>query len=308
MRSKLSILFLLTLIVSSCIHKGIDSCSMEYTIQIKPEDNSGFDISNAPDLSDGYLYVFDQKGMLLNKHYVSLDALVYQEPLVLDLCPKQAYKLVVWTAKDIEKMTQINPDKTIKNNFVFFLKDKEEYKVIPSSIYHGMATVAVQKGKNNKYQDEIVVRRKLASMHISMSGIHADDNPDDYRIEIEGGAYGAFTFEGKANKASTTLNKYQSKVEWMNANRLMVMPTAIYVAPTEIDRPFIVSVYYKNNLIKKFTKDYINTPLAPQAGERLNILIDMNQNGSGGIGDPSAHLQVIVRVSDWNKVELWEEW
>lgn len=307
MRINRALLLLMMVLLTGCIHQNTDSCSVEYLIHIKPEDNSGFSIADAPDLTDGYLYIFDQHGMLVAKRYISKDAMVYQEPLLVELCPNQHYEMVVWTATDIEKMTQISPVVPLHQNNIFFLKDKKGYNFITSSLYFGANKLLSQAGKAKEYKEDVVIRRKLAAMHVSLIGVPTYHDAADYRVEVEGGLYGAFTFGGKISGASKRLNRYQSELVWAERSKLLAMPNALRVAPTSIDKPFIVSLFYQDKLIKKFTKDHIETPLAPQAGERLNLLVDMTQN-SGGIGDIDAHLQVVLRVSDWNKVELWEEW
>lgn len=94
-------------------------------------------------------------------------------------------------------------------------------------------------------------------------------------------------------------------MEWSDYNNLLVMPKAIKVAPLAPNNSFTINIYHLEQLIKQVKSDHIDYPIAPQAGERMNVLIDLSKSDTEG---NSSQIELYVRVSDWNQVELWEEW
>ncbi|MGL5262401.1 MAG: hypothetical protein ACRC9P_08455, partial [Bacteroides sp.] len=208
------------------------------------------------------------------------------------------------------KMVQFEPTSLLANNQVFFLQEEEEYRFIQSDIFYGASRIPLYDSNQEGYKDEIIVRRKFASMHISVRGVDPNHKPEDYEVVLSGGFYRAFTFAGKPCAPTVNKNKYRSVMEWRSEfNDLLVMPEAIKVAPLEHLKPFEVKLLYQGQLVRQFTHDHIGHPIAPQAGERMNILIDLNkETGTGGTDAQPSDLSICVRVNDWHKVELWEEW
>ncbi len=309
-------LYLLILVSCSCflgcIGTDFNDCTVEYNLYIRAEDNSGNDISTDSDLTDGYLYLFNNYNEFEEKHYISHRAISMHEPIQLTICPNKSYKVVAWVNSSIGKMIDFNPASLLAVNKVFFLPEGEEYKFIQSDIFQGNNRIPLYDADSGVYSDELIVRRRLSAIHVSVKGINPDHNPEDYRVEIHGGFYRAFNFESKPCEPTIHINKYKSNTEWAAYNNLLVMPKALKVAPLEPNEPFEVQLFYQDKLIRQFNKDHIGHPICPQAGERMNILIDMRQqlgDFDGEDNDPQdANLTVLVRVNNWNSIELWEEW
>lgn len=300
------------LCMAGCLNSNLDVCLVDYSLYVRAEDNSGNDISMSKDLTDGYLYLFDNNENFVEKHYLSHEVLCTHKPVILQICPNKSYRIVAWTNSSIGKMIQFNPNSLLEINKVFFLPEEGEYQLIESDIFHGNNRIPLSDADSGIYSDELIIRRKMASLHISVKGIDENNLPEDYRVEIAGGFYRAFTFKGKACEPTIGINKYKSDMEWAGYNNLLVMTDALKVAPLEPDEAFEIKLFYQDKLIKQFNKDHIGHPIAPQSGERMNILIDMRKNLGDTDGDDivpeEASLSVRVRVNNWNSIELWEEW
>lgn len=292
------------LLNAGCIESDLSECKIDYLLHIKAEDNSGYDISNDPELTDGYIYIYDNKNRFIDKLYVLRNKVANKEPIKLSLCPNKSYKIVAWMSSFLDQSVAFNSEHILGDNHLKFIEDNGEYKTIHSTLYYGQNRIPLYDNTSEIYSDKLIVRRKIALMHISVSGINEDQLAEDYSIEIEGGTYNSFNFEGKPYKLADQMNRYKSSL--VKKEKLSVTPKALKVAPLESKDGFTIKLYYKHKLIKSFNRDHIGNNISPQAGERMNILIEMNSNTSDN--KQNGRLIIGIKVDNWENVELWKEW
>lgn len=306
MRTKRYFTLLLSLLLfMSCIESDADSCIAEFDLIVCAQDNSGNDILVDSNLTDGYLYIYNDNKEFIAKYFISKEMIADHQPIKLSLCPQKGYYAVAWIAPNVAEMTLFNPTSPLTSNLVFFLQNEGGYQTINSNLLHGTIKIALYPSNGGIHRETLVVKRKFASIHISIKGVNRSYSAKDYKVVIEGGFYRAFSFDGKPAAPTLTDNQYTSTMEWSDYNNLLVMPKAIKVAPLATSKSFSVSIYHLGQLIKQVKSDHIDYPIAPQAGERMNVLIDLSKNDTEV---NSSQVELYVRVSDWNKVELWEEW
>lgn len=297
-------------LLTSCINSDLSQCRTSYNLYIKAEDNSGYDISQDLELTNGKLYLFNQKNRFIACYPIGSHNITQNAPIELAMCPNKSYRAVAWVNASTTEVPQFNPSQLLKENKVRFLQKRGLYDYIPLTPYYGTSKIVLHHTDTPPPYDELIIRRKIAAIHVSLYGVNREEVANDYSIKIEGGAYNSFNFKGKPVELTSHKNSYFSTMKWRDGTPLLVTPTPLKVAPIEAHKSFNIKLFYKNKRIASWNRDHIGDNISPQAGEQINILIDLEKflNGSEEDNSSKATIELKIKANNWGVVELWEEW
>ena len=290
--------------LSGCIKADLEHCNKRGELIIKAIDTDGTDITASGEAGDVLLFIFDDNGAFISKQVVHAQDITNGKTLPISLKSAGANKYVAWgNIADTVRMVDFDAARTLADNNVLPLRDADGFGTIPRDFFYGNKRVAEQDIKNNPLI-ELLIRRAPAQLHVSVVGLPPTENPKNYSIVVGNDDQTALNFENRVQRKGSI--QYRQEPAWLIDEKMMGTTKVFTTLPSPAGASKTVLLYKNGELIASATQDIQGKPIAPPAGQRSSVLIDLNKECA--CPDDSGIVEVRIVVSDWNQVVEWKEW
>lgn len=298
------ILFIGMYALSGCIKSDLSHCVRKGDLVVRVLGHNGQDITHTGESGDVWLFVYDDNDKLLGREFLTAAEVQAKKTLPVLLEKGVAQRYIAWSnIVDTVKMMSFAPERALAENKITPLLDAEGYASFPADIFYGHKRVSEEELKASVVQ-ELEILRALSQIHVSVVGMPPGTVAEGYSIVIANDDQAALTFENQVIRAAGM--KYRQPAAWLQTNKMMGTKQAFRTLPSPPGTSKAVMLYKGDELIASASQDVEGKPIAPKAGERVNVLIDLNKDCD--CSEDTGVLEVRVVVSDWNQVVEWKVW
>lgn len=288
------------LLLSGCIAENLEDCPQPFSLTVRALDASGRDITSEGDVQEVILFTFDETGKCLAKQLLNADEVKARKQIYVKHLGPKKLTFVAWgnpTAADIERLKSVQRIEEVSMP----LTVRDGYGEFPPDLFSGrLDRDQTYGGLDEGHSATIDIYRRTCQVTVTVLGYGTWLRQQGYETDpfdpadpaariLLGTSPSAYrpvdTLEGDpvTYRLSGTLD---SATDDYHTGTFRVYPGA---DPKE---PFHLDFYVGDTLVESFTIDSVGTPIIPEPGKNLNILIDF-RSGSGFI-------QIVV--SPWNIV------
>lgn len=282
-------LFVLTLILSSacCIKEDLSVCPRPFQLSVKAVDADDKDITASGAVREVVMFVFDEKGMVMEAFKLSAEQIKQKTPVLVEV-PYPGSKTLTCTAwGNLDGSVDFPTIKSVKKKQDLYVKLKSTDGIAnpPSELFSGSLEIPVEFGGLEQGKPQtVVIRHKVASVRIVARKLSPEvvpsvsfvlkESPDTYDPN------GQLTGEMVSYKPPFS---FDAAGQWV---------TPIFnTFPDTNGKTYVLELYWDGKLKKTFTHGTDGTPMVPQLGRLLNIIIDVE-----------ADVAVKVVVTPWGVV------
>jgi len=289
-------LLLLPLLAGGCIDSSLEHCPRKGELVIKAFDNGGTDISSSGEAGDVILFEYDQNGKFLSKIKVPAGDIVTGKTMKVVIPSGEGRRFIAWSnITDEASMLDFMPERNIADNTVRPVKDLSGFSRIDGTIFYGSKSVDFKSLDENPLI-EVKMQRAISRIAVSVVGMESGAKPEEYQIQVANDNQSHLNFENNVIRRDNL--KYQSAVEWLQKDKIMGGKNPIMTLPSAEGSSKTILLYHKGVLIYTATVDEKGLPIAPKAGEKVSVLINL-----GGL---NPGLKIVV--GDWEQVVEWKIW
>ncbi len=283
-------LFLLTGLLSSCLKEDFSDCPRPFRLYIKAVDADEKDITESGDVQQVILFVFNEKGEIVDAVVLDAAAVKGRKPvdIKLDYPGHESLTFVAWgntSGLDFPEKASVKQ----LNELYAKLKAQNGTAQSPPDLFYGNLSVPVEYGGIEPAEDQtIVIRRKTAQVTISAILLK------QWNLGKEG-TY-TFVLRESPDTYDQNGNLTGSKVNYKpdaNMNSEGTLNAPIFrTFPTEGGTTYVLDILFNGEVIYTATKGSDGAAFIPEVGRLLNIIIDFRAT------DPT----IIVKITPWNVV------
>ncbi|WP_286879768.1 FimB/Mfa2 family fimbrial subunit [Proteiniphilum sp. UBA7639] len=288
-------------LLSGCINSDLSHCGKQAQLVIKAVNKYGDDITPSGATGDVMLFVFDDENRFLSHQYLPVQDIRDRRNIEVKLRSGEAFRYVAWSnISDTVKMFDFDPNWLLSQNKVKPLALSDNIVSIPADIFYGRKRMSCADDEYSPVT-ELVIKRSVAQIHVAVVGMPAGDSPGQYLVVLS-------DKEDKLNFENQILllggnGIYVKKAMWFQKGVMMGIEDAFRALPS-LGGAKTVSLYKGQQVVAAVTHDIENKPIAPRADERINVLINLNQDNPS----ETAGVEMRMVVSDWDEVVEWKEW
>ena len=282
-------LFMLTLTLFSacCIKEDLSVCPRPFQLSVKAVDADENDITASGAVKGVVMFVFDEKGTVMEAFELSAEQVKQKNPVQISV-PYPGPKTLGCTAwGNLDASVDFASIKSVKQKQDLYVKLKSADGIAesPSELFSGSLDIPVEFGGIEQGQSHtVIIRHKVASVRIVARKLSPAvvpsvkfvlrESPDTYDADgtLTGGMVSykpSFSFDAEGQWVTPIFNTF----------------------PDAGGKSYALDLYWDGKLKKTFTHGTDGTPLVPQLGRLLNIIIDVD-----------AQVAVKVVVTPWGVV------
>lgn len=278
---------LMMTLFSACIKEDLSDCPRPFQLTVQALDADGNDITASGTVKDVVMFVFDEKGLVMEAFKLTEEQVKKKQPMHVKIPFPGSKTLTCTTWGNLDESVEFPAMTTVKQKQDLYvkLKSKQGIAGYPGELFSGSLDVPVEFGGlepgkshtvviKHKVASVRIVARKLSPEVVSSVSFVLKESPDTYNSdgELTGGVVSykpAFGFDGAGQWVTSIFNTF----------------------PNSGGKTYTLEMYWDGQLKKAFTHGTDGTPLVPQLGRLLNIIIDVD-----------ADLSVKVVVTPWGVV------
>lgn len=301
MNKHISTIFYITLLLVSavlpgCIKEegGADCPTAAHYLMVRSYDADNKEITGTGAVRDVVLYVFDHNGAYLGK-ITGME----NTPIPLTYPEGANLHIVGWgnSGGGNQVMPDLAAGTPLANASVKLINTKadnpETNVSSPDDLFWGNTDVSLvtPQGETGEIRHDLSVKRKAASMNISVKGLQgwANTTDTDFSIVVHGSRNtidfgGNNTGDPAAYKPALLLNNNG------------IFTTGIFNTFPSGDIVVSIDIYKGTNKIYTVAADKMGKPFVLQEGRLLNVFIDFTGTGN-----------VSFTVTEWGKIDINQE-
>lgn len=287
----LTILLLTTMgaLTTSCLREDLSGCPHPFRLFVKAVNADGKDITESGDIKDAVLFIFNEKGQVVDILTLSAQQIKDRRGIDIRLSypGHKSLTFVVWANADarVEKPDNASV-KQMTDLYVKLISNKNVAQS-PSDLFHGALVVPVEfGGVESKGDHTVVISPKVSQVVISAIHVQQWNNRKE----------GTYTFRLK--ESPDTYDKdgklAGEKVYYVPAVKMQdgtLTAPLFTVYPTADQTPFTLEILCDGEVIYSAKVDSNGKQFVPEVGRLLNIIVDF-----------SGSLEVLAIITPWNEV------
>lgn len=279
----LVLVLVLSSALSGCIREDISVCPIYETFHLRAVDSGGEDITESGRIDKADLFIFDQNGNFVRKIELTAQEVANRVPLQISTNES----VVAWgNIGNSEKISDIT---TQAASTVTLVMDGEGYAAEPGDLFYG------EKQLTRSTAKEIIISPKVARVHVTVRGLAAGSDNEDYKFEIQQHNNG-YTFAGIPTRMA--IQSLAEGIFDQTNNFVTPVPiNVIHTKPGTGDGIAVKLLDREGNTIVTADKDENGNSISPLEGQMANILIDMS----------GATITVRVEITDWGHIFQWAD-
>lgn len=282
-------------LLSGCIREDLPRCTTRHELYIRVAQPDCVEFP-AGEADTATVFLFDSRNVLRELIGVGRTALANGDPVEIRYCGSDRPRAVVWG--NLETCTVTTPvlGETTFGDFRIGMRSDGEYASVPDNLYYGLRTLSCERTQT------ILISPAMGRLTITARGL-AEKAGERYFFEV-GTGIGGYDFLHTPLPGKYTIRldavRRESTGDLTSGEAI---PLFAYPVDRDSIEPLKVSLYRLSDggvhLIGQTDFDDKLQEIVPQAGRCVNVM--MNFQTSGGIG-------IDIRVTEWDVVELWEDW
>jgi hypothetical protein len=291
---------LLTGLLSSCLKEDFSDCPRPFRLFIKAVDADEVDITDSGDVQQVILFVFNEKGEIVDAVVLDAAAVKSRKPVdvKLDYPGHQSLTFVAWgntggvEFPDKASVKQLNDLYAKLKARDGKIKEQNQNGIAqsPSDLFQGSLSVPIEYGSIEPSGDQtVIIRRKTAQVFIS--AIHLKqwngNKEGNYFFRLKESLN---TYDQNGNLIGTTVNYIP--VSQLQDGTLTAPIFNTY--PTGTGQSYTLEILFDDEVIYTANKGTDGKAFVPEAGRLLNIIIDFR----GG-------LNVVVVITPWDVIHQY---
>ncbi len=296
-------LIVLIFILQSCVKEGIQVCE-ESSVTIKIIDAiTGEDITTTGVVDEAELYIFDKDQRYLNKINVTSKEITQRTPIVVSSNNEDNLWIAIWGNRKGEIIRNLQHQSWLKDAGLYLPTNTDSYYKAPNDLFFGLQELnaAVTRATAS---NEITITRKVARMLITVRGLPAGANADDYYFVIDE-INTAYNFHGIPMEGAGAMK--QTGIFKKNNDLVNPEPFNLISSAYPNNKPLTVSLYGKDRsgedyLLVTVNKDKEGNLITPVAAQTTHVLIELHPGP--GLGS----ISVFIKTTPWNEIYQWIEW
>ncbi len=295
----------LLFVCNGCIKSDLEHCNTKKELRVKVIDKHGEDITSTGKSGDVLLFTFDGEDNFISKKLLPVDSIKKSILIPIHLKTGEVFKYVAWgNITDTVRMMNFEAGNKLPDNRIKPVIDDQGYAIIPADIFYGRKLVSETEAKNVEVV-EVLMKRAVSQVHVTIVGMPKGINPHDYSIVITNDDQSGLNFENVVTRDNSV--KYVKKPAWFQKDKMMGTEDVFTTFPSPQGTTKTIMLYKGKKVEATASEDINRQPIAPKPDERVNVLIDLNQDCPEypNCNEPP---QIRFIVSDWNEVVIWTEW
>lgn len=287
-------------LLAGCIDEDLPACPTPHEIHIRVASSVSGCSDELPDtaVDTATLFLFDDKGLLRELKGISRDALVRDEPVELQYCGTCRPRAVVWGNLATCPVTLPVPGETLFGDFRIGMRTSGEYASVPDNLYYGLRDLTADRVQY------ILISPAMGRLTVTARGLGFEEVERYFFLletQIDGYDFLRTPLPGKrtirldaARRASTG-----------DLTSGDAIPLFAYPKVHDGIEPIHIALYRLRedgaHLVGRTDFDDKLHEIVPQAGRCVNVMMDFRAAGGAGI-------DIDIRITPWEVVELWENW
>jgi hypothetical protein len=278
------------LLLSGCIAENNDDCFKGVPLRVKLP--AGISQETIKDMN---IYVFDDKGLLLNILPISS-----KESVMLNYPGIPSLHCIAWgnTQDGTVLVSPLKKGDPLSGGFIS-LKPSTPTRAVqsiftsPTDLFYGEIKLDNTSTSSHIEEKEIPVSRLVASMNITIRGLELLSRSDegDYSIVVHETA-SRVDFEGHYGGEPASY-AFSSRFE---PGKDYTIPL-FNLFPTLSGAGLAIDIYRNGSLLRSVSADSGNQPIIPVVGETLNVLLNFRLD-----------IDVQIELTGWGVTYIWKEY
>lgn len=282
-------------LLTGCIRDKLSSCTTlhELYVRVAPPEP---DELPARAVDTAALFVFDGADLLLEVIGIGRTALEEGDPVEIRSCGPCRPRVVAWGNLRTTLLTRPVPGQTYLDDLRIGMRPEGTYAAVPDELYYGRLALTDERIQT------VVIRPAMGRLTITARGL-ARDVGERYFFRVET-PIGGYDFRRTPLPVRQAIRLDAARRE-PSGDLTSGDAVPLFVYPEEHDslKPLQVSLYRQRDdgaqLVGQTDLDDKLLDIVPQAGRCVNVMMDFRS--AGGI-------DIDIRITDWDVIELWENW
>lgn len=282
-------------LLTGCIRDNLPSCTTlhELYVRVAPPEP---DELPAGAVDTAALFVFDGADLLLEVIGIGRTALVEGDPVEIRSCGPCRPRVVAWGNLRTSPVPRPVPGVTHLNDLRIIMPAGGEHAPVPDNLYYGRRALTDERIQT------VVIRPAMGRLTVTARGLSREEGERYFfRVEtqIEGYDFRRTPLPGiRVLRLDAVRREPSGDLASGEA-----VPLFAYPEENDAIEPLQVSLYRLADdgahLVGQTDLDDKLLKIIPQAGRCVNVMMDFRS--AGGIG-------IDIRITDWDVIELWENW
>ncbi|MDL2231173.1 FimB/Mfa2 family fimbrial subunit [Porphyromonadaceae bacterium OttesenSCG-928-L07] len=284
----------------ACIDEDMENCPVESVLYIKiVETTTREDITSSGEVDAIDLFVFDQEGNYLESISLTQEQIRQQEAIRIKHAKnQQALQIAAWgNLSEKEVVSEISSTDKLDNLTISLITQTDGYTLPPDNLFYGIKSLNTRNSVD--LDSEMTIFRKNARVYISVRGLPAESEDEDYFFKIRH-SYNGYTFKGEPTYKVISLK--ESGYFMKNSDYVTRTPVNLIHSGNSSLNNDGVAIYLldkKENIWAEAKQDMEGGPILLKPGTTTNVLIDL---------DAQEGMNVHIKITDWNEVHQWVNW
>lgn len=285
-------------LLAGCIREDLPSCATVHQLYVRvvPPSADGSPESPADGVDTATLFVFDNGEVLRQLIGIDSGALAREEPVELSYCGSCRPRVVAWGNLTDTPVPVPVLGVTSLGDLRLTTRSDGEYARVPDNLYYGIRDLTCERVQC------IWIGPAMGRLTVTARGL-ARESGERYFFRVETHVDGydflrtplpgreVFRLDASRRESSGDLTSGQA------------VPLFAYPEDDDFLKPLTVSLYRLRDdgahLVGQTDLDDKALEIVPRAGRCVNVMMDFRT---------AAGVRVDIRITEWDVIELWENW